>query len=358
MPSQRQQKITLKSSNSEGARLLRQSTNPLLSLRCGHGHNELTRAEKAKQESFKDELQNGGVKSRSNGKAVVAENAKEDMFEVLRIKEVLCNSHEESEAGLFESLRRLQLMDLSVETLQVTEIGIIVSALFRSTSRSRLVSFVRIGFVRIHLINLFSSCSIMAYPQNSVDTVNAKNRKMKNGTDSLEIPDKKAKHLDDVTVKAKAETRKKKLPEGFQQVGKGISSYFVRTRKEQRLQGPVSKLITLTSKSHYNNEHDPMSPQEQGLNKMIKNKPDVNRNKDKITVPGSSLTDRQENRFMDGAAMQDKFEAAKRKLQTDRSGRTVLIVELHELPKRGLGRAYSQAKQEKNSQRWANRRWR
>ncbi|KAJ6912534.1 hypothetical protein NC651_015068 [Populus alba x Populus x berolinensis] len=89
---------------------------------------------------------------------------------------------------------------------------------------------------------------------------------------------------------------------------------------------------------------------------MIKNKPDVNRNKDKITVPGSSLTDRQENRFMDGAAMQDKFEAAKRKLQTDRSGRTVLIVELHELPKQGLGRAYSQAKQEKNSQRWANRR--
>ncbi|KAJ6992172.1 hypothetical protein NC653_015513 [Populus alba x Populus x berolinensis] len=69
-----------------------------------------------------------------------------------------------------------------------------------------------------------------------------------------------------------------------------------------------------------------------------------------------SLTDRQENRFMDGAAMQDKFEAANRKLQTDRSGRTVQIVELHELPKQGLGRAYSQAKQEKNSQRWANRR--
>jgi hypothetical protein len=32
--------------------LLRLSTNPLLSLRCGHGHNELTRPEKAKQESF------------------------------------------------------------------------------------------------------------------------------------------------------------------------------------------------------------------------------------------------------------------------------------------------------------------
>jgi len=57
----------------------------------------------------------------------------------------------------------------------------------------------------------------------------------------------------------------------------------------------VSKLTTLINASRYNNEHDPMRPQEQGLNKMIKNKPDVNRNKDKITVPGRSLTDRQVN---------------------------------------------------------------
>ncbi|CAK7338442.1 unnamed protein product [Dovyalis caffra] len=84
--------------------------------------------------------------------------------------------------------------------------------------------------------------------------------KMKNGTDSLERPDKKAKPLDDVTVQAKVETRKNKLPEGFQQVEKG---------KKQRLQVPVSKLTTLKKASHSNNEHDPMRPQEQGLNKMI-----------------------------------------------------------------------------------------
>ncbi|PNT29503.2 hypothetical protein POPTR_006G035601v4 [Populus trichocarpa] len=93
--------------------------------------------------------------------------------------------------------------------------------------------------------------------------------------------------------KQKPKPERKNFLKGFQQVEK---AYY--THKCQ---------------SH---EHDPMRPQEQCLNKMIKNKPDVNRNKDKITVPGRSLTDRQENRFMDGAAMQDKFEAAKRKLQT------------------------------------------
>nr|DAD42920.1 TPA_asm: hypothetical protein HUJ06_001150 [Nelumbo nucifera] len=43
--------------------------------------------------------------------------------EVLRIKDVLANSEEESEGVIFESLRRLQLMALSVDTLKATEIG-------------------------------------------------------------------------------------------------------------------------------------------------------------------------------------------------------------------------------------------
>ncbi|KAK8969357.1 putative mediator of RNA polymerase II transcription subunit 26b [Platanthera guangdongensis] len=43
--------------------------------------------------------------------------------EVLRIKEVLLHSHDQSEAVLYESLRRLQLMQISVEILKATEIG-------------------------------------------------------------------------------------------------------------------------------------------------------------------------------------------------------------------------------------------
>ncbi|CAA0837405.1 Probable mediator of RNA polymerase II transcription subunit 26b [Striga hermonthica] len=43
--------------------------------------------------------------------------------EVLRIKDVLDNHKDESDSFLFDSLRKLQLMPLSVETLKATEIG-------------------------------------------------------------------------------------------------------------------------------------------------------------------------------------------------------------------------------------------
>lgn len=47
----------------------------LFSLHCRHDHNQLTQPDKAKREIFKDEPQNGGVKSNSNGNAVdLAEN--------------------------------------------------------------------------------------------------------------------------------------------------------------------------------------------------------------------------------------------------------------------------------------------
>ncbi|KAH0459562.1 hypothetical protein IEQ34_012376 [Dendrobium chrysotoxum] len=50
--------------------------------------------------------------------------------EVMKIKEILSNNHlYESDSVLFESLRSLQLMQLSVETLKATEIGRTVNAL-------------------------------------------------------------------------------------------------------------------------------------------------------------------------------------------------------------------------------------
>ncbi|KAL5994748.1 hypothetical protein ACLOJK_024801 [Asimina triloba] len=55
--------------------------------------------------------------------------------EVLRIKEILSNHREESEDLLFESLRRLQLMVVSVEILKATEIGRAVNAVRKHGSK-------------------------------------------------------------------------------------------------------------------------------------------------------------------------------------------------------------------------------
>ncbi|XP_056171322.1 probable mediator of RNA polymerase II transcription subunit 26b isoform X2 [Syzygium oleosum] len=51
--------------------------------------------------------------------------------EVLRIKRVLDNSQHESDSALYESLRKLQLMTISMDVLEKTKIGITVNSLRR-----------------------------------------------------------------------------------------------------------------------------------------------------------------------------------------------------------------------------------
>ncbi|POO00479.1 Transcription elongation factor [Trema orientale] len=55
--------------------------------------------------------------------------------EVLRIKEILHNCEEETESVLFDSLRKLQLMALTVDTLKATEIGKAVNGLRKHSSK-------------------------------------------------------------------------------------------------------------------------------------------------------------------------------------------------------------------------------
>ncbi|VAH07437.1 unnamed protein product [Triticum turgidum subsp. durum] len=55
--------------------------------------------------------------------------------EVIRIKELLLHKQDHSDATLFDSLRRLQLMQLSVSTLKATEIGRAVNGLRKHSSQ-------------------------------------------------------------------------------------------------------------------------------------------------------------------------------------------------------------------------------
>ncbi|KAK4412816.1 putative mediator of RNA polymerase II transcription subunitb [Sesamum alatum] len=75
--------------------------------------------------------------SYGDAEALTAELEEESQIfgEVLRIKEILDNNEEESATLLFDSLRRLQLMPLSVETLKATEIGKSVNSLRKHSSK-------------------------------------------------------------------------------------------------------------------------------------------------------------------------------------------------------------------------------
>ncbi|WOK95949.1 putative mediator of RNA polymerase II transcription subunit 26b [Canna indica] len=63
------------------------------------------------------------------------EEKNQTLAEVTRIKEIFANFDDESDGLLFESLRRLQLMELSVEVLMATEIGRAVNGLRKHKSK-------------------------------------------------------------------------------------------------------------------------------------------------------------------------------------------------------------------------------
>ncbi|BAT85099.1 hypothetical protein LR48_Vigan10g023300 [Vigna angularis] len=85
------------------------------------------------------EIDVNGVSNYSFGEAEALTDEMDEetqyMGEILRIKDVLLNREEESESVLFESLRRLQLIELTVDCLKATEIGKAVNPLRKRGSK-------------------------------------------------------------------------------------------------------------------------------------------------------------------------------------------------------------------------------
>ncbi|URD72690.1 hypothetical protein MUK42_25054 [Musa troglodytarum] len=106
------------------------------------GHGSVRRSEKeSKVDSSNDgpEFSNPVVSNYTYDEAeALTEEMEEEgqiVGEVMRIKEILANHHEQSDNFLFESLRRLQLMGLSVDVLKATEIGRAVNGLRKHNSK-------------------------------------------------------------------------------------------------------------------------------------------------------------------------------------------------------------------------------
>ncbi|KAK4770844.1 hypothetical protein SAY87_031376 [Trapa incisa] len=92
--------------------------------------------------------------------------------EVMRIKEILFNSHEEPESSLYESLRRLQLMALTVGTLKETGIGKAVNPLrkHRSKDVSRLAQALISGWKTL-VDDYYKATPVIAAPESTPDSV-------------------------------------------------------------------------------------------------------------------------------------------------------------------------------------------
>ncbi|KAK7278974.1 hypothetical protein RJT34_24015 [Clitoria ternatea] len=278
--------------------------------------------------------------------------------EVFRIKELLLNCEEESDSVLFESLRRLQLMGLSVDLLKATEIGKAVYPFRKHGSRDicQLARTLVDGWKEM-VKEWFKATTPIAGSEGTPDSVNPSDIEDVEDEEGLPSPP-----MDEGALFA-APTGSMELSQFFD----GMDDYG-----NPRQSGEFKK-NTAKRKPQASNEANTIAKDSKGQ-QANKNEADGRLNKPAIadsgpgrppksTMPkkGNIESKMQQNivksgtprkpqiRQLDKLKSSDeaevmKLEVTKRKLQeryqqaeNAKRQRTVQVMELHDLPKQGVG---------------------
>lgn len=273
--------------------------------------------------------------------------------EVLRIKKVLDNYEDESESILFDSLRRLQLMGLSMETLKETEIGKSVKCLRKHGSK-------RIS----HLVQtLIKDWMVMVDEWVSATTALTESTPESGKTSTVVEEDEEEEGLPSPPLDEGAffTTASMELSQFFdgmdfdgnpQNSGEFKNRYIPPFRKQQ-LNGRAPNAAPRDLKN------EPLKKQEEVVMKKQASESKPNKHsssssssiveqKSQQKVDKSKLQNRavapQQNNFKttDDDSVQKKLEVTKRKLQeryqeaaNAKKQRTIQVMELHDIPKQG-----------------------
>ncbi|XP_043693715.1 probable mediator of RNA polymerase II transcription subunit 26b [Telopea speciosissima] len=312
--------------------------------------------------------------------------------EVLRIKEILVNSQDQSGGILFESLRRLQLMALTVDTLKATEIGKAVNCLrkhndkqIRHLTRTLIDGWK--GMVDEWVNAAAAVAGTVSVTEGSPDSINPSvvvdeeeglpSPPLDEGiffstqTTSIELSqffdgmdedgnprnngefDKKRENGRKTTMESHNNPKRKPLlPDE--------SNMLTKDSKGQPVRKPEA-VIRQTKPS--NTESGPGRPPKQSSvpksnsETKFQQKMDINGIQKR---PESGQQDKLKS--SDEISVRAKLEAAKRKLQEGyqqaenaKKQRTIQFMELHDLPKQGLGHRLPHVKPGNNNNwQWAN----
>ncbi|PIM98792.1 hypothetical protein CDL12_28721 [Handroanthus impetiginosus] len=275
--------------------------------------------------------------------------------EVQRIKEVLDNSEEESELMLFDYLRKLQLMPLSVETLKATEIGKSVNALRKRGSKEirnlarTLIEYGR--YLMLHNFVFFDGMDDDGNPRNvgefiknresgrkpSFEKKDTRNWKVESPVDSRAPP--KGKKIEQ--RRNLEPTLKKQVPPPKPNRPSGGESGPGRPKPLSSESGPGRPKPAIKPKA--NNEG------------RIEQKSDKSTIQKKLMPPQV-----EKSRGNNDGSVRMNLEAAKRKLQeryqeaeNAKKQRTIQVVELHDLPKQSLARN-QHMRPGNHNRNWAN----
>ncbi|EEF45077.1 probable mediator of RNA polymerase II transcription subunit 26b [Ricinus communis] len=306
--------------------------------------------------------------------------------EVLRIKDILLHSRDESESVLFESLRRLQLMALTVDTLKATEIGKAVNGLRKHGSQQiRHLARVLIDGWKVLVDEWYSTTKAIRGDEGTPESVNPS---VVDEEDGLPSPP-----LDEAFFFAAQNTgiELAQFFDGMDDDGNPRNSgEFIKNRENGRKSSLEQKnipkrkehtpseanVVAKDNKSHQSRRQEAMRkpnkpsttvsgpgrPTKQSVEQKANNESKIQRKTDKL-VTQRKLPGGQQDKFKcsDDDAVQKKLEATKRKLQeryqqaeNAKRQRTIQVMELHDLPKQALVQKNPNMRPGSHNRHWAH----
>ncbi|KZV47566.1 putative mediator of RNA polymerase II transcription subunit 26b-like [Dorcoceras hygrometricum] len=310
--------------------------------------------------------------------------------EVLRIKEILDNREEESVEVLFDSLRRLQLMCVSLETLKVTDIGKSVKVLQKHASKEiqNLVTELMEDW-RI-MIDAWVESTAAITGSGEAETESVKMTSEEDGglpsppldegalfttTASMELS-RFFDGMDDDEILGNSGTSTKNQNNSRKLTLKNPISSSIppnnRKVEQKKCQEVILKKQTLKPNRPQNGECRPVKPKSQYTEtRLAKQNPpsnqsgsmrpkpakplimksaiEIQQRPDTGTIQKKPMPPKQKLDFNNEASVQVKLAVAKRKLQeryqaaeNAKKQRTIRVVELHDLPKKRFAQRNNQ----------------
>ncbi|XVF40880.1 hypothetical protein PTKIN_Ptkin01aG0152200 [Pterospermum kingtungense] len=361
-------------------------------------------SKESKANSSRDEpLMNQIASNYSYGEAeaLTDEIEEESMIveEVFRIKKLLQNSQDEPDSVLFESLRRLQLMALTVDILKATEIGKAVNRVRKHSSKEirHLAQTLIDGWKE--LVDEWVTAT-MAITEGTPESANpsvddeevvvvVEEEEEEEEEEGLPSPPLDVGALfatqptamelsqffdgmdDDGNPRSTRESIKnwdngRKPSQENQSFSKrkqmtsSEANLLIKDEKSQQMkrQEPVAKPNNKPSSTNIGSGRPPKHKVEQKANTESK----FLQKSDNMALPKKPLSSQQDKfKTSDEVSVQRKLEATKRKLQeryqqaeNAKRKRTIQVVELHDLPKQSCGNKNPYSKPGSHNRHWVN----
>lgn len=295
--------------------------------------------------------------------------------EVLRIKQILDNNLDETDSVLYDSLRRLQLMALSVDILKATEIGKSVNGIRKHGDKEiRHLARTLIDEWKVMVDEWVHATDAIAGPaEGTPDSVNPSVVDEEEGLPSPPL-DEGAFFATQPTSIELSQFFDGMDDDGNPRNGGGeFSKNHERNRikpprnnvpnpnvlkKEMKVQESKKQEAVMKPNKPLTAESGPGRPPKASVEQKIKNETRTQKVSIQRRPPA---TPQDKMKCSDEAAVRVKLEASKRKLQeryqeaeNAKKQRTVQVMELQDLPKQGLGHRNPHMKAGNHNRHWAN----